>query len=218
MQDDLKYTHLFGNEATESLLAEYGIMEPGSSTKNRILSEKLITPKQCPNCFESNIPDCKFCTKCKMILTYSAYEETLEEQKKKDKRLEDLEKSLQAQLQTQQNQQKILETIWNNMASSAAASNSKEEEEEKKENQHSNDNDDDNDDENNNIHVSKLSLTWQKRGEEEKNPPIITAAETFVLSDGKNNKLAKDMCPEEIGQLPWRTLVSQEELRKRLSS
>ena len=39
------------------------------------------------------------------------------EQKKKDKRLEDLEKSLQAQLQTQQNQQKILETIWNNMAS-----------------------------------------------------------------------------------------------------
>jgi hypothetical protein len=206
MQDDLKYTHLFGNEATESLLAEYGIMEPGSSTKNRILSEKLITPKQCPNCFESNIPDCKFCTKCKMILTYSAYEETLEEQKKKDKRLEDLQKSLQAQLQTQQNQQKILETIWNNMASAAA---SKEDEKRKKNNQHYNDDD-------NNIHVSKLSLTWQMR-REEKEPPI-TAAETFVLSDGKNNKLAKDMCPEEIGQLPWRTLVSQEELRKRLSS
>ena len=46
----------------------------------------------------------------------------------------------------------------------------------------------------------------------------ITGAETFVLADGKNNKLAKDMSPEEIGQLPWRTLVSQEELRKRLSS
>jgi hypothetical protein len=40
----------------------------------------------------------------------------------------------------------------------------------------------------------------------------------FVLADGKDNKLAKDKLPEEIGQLPWRTLVSQEELRKRLSS
>ena len=159
---------------------------------------------------ESNIPDCKFCTKCKMILTYSAYEETLEEQQKKDKRLEDLEKSLQAQLQTQQNQQKILETIWNNMASAAASK----EDEKKKNNQHYND--DDNDDENN-IHVSKLSLTWQKKIEENGESPI-TAAETFVLADGKNNKLAKDMSPEEIRQLPWRTLVSQEEIRKRLSS
>jgi hypothetical protein len=146
-----------------------------------------------------------------MVLNYDAYEETLEEQQKKDKRLEELEKSLQAQLQTQQNQQKILETIWNNMASAAASK----EDENKKNNQHYND--DDNDDENN-IHVSKLSLTWQKRGEQEKEPPITTAAETFVLADGKNNKLAKDMSPEEIGQLPWRTLVSQEELRKRLSS
>jgi hypothetical protein len=97
------------------------------------------------------------------------------------------------------------------MASAAASK----EDENKKNNQHYND--DDNDDENN-IHVSKLSLTWQKRGGEEKEPPITTAAETFVLADGKNNKLAKDMSPEEIGQLPWRTLVSQEELRKRLSS
>jgi integrase/recombinase XerD len=112
---NLKYEHWFGNEATESLLAEYGIIEPGSSlAKNRIISEK-VRPKQCPNCSEANIPDCKFCSKCRMVLNYDAYEETLEEQKKKDKRLEDLEKSLQAQLQTQQNQQKILESIWNNM-------------------------------------------------------------------------------------------------------
>ena len=149
-----------------------------------------------------------------MILSYDAYEETLEEQKKKDKRLEDLEKSLQAQLETQQNQQKILESIWNNMLAlseaDASTSSKKDEEEENNNNKNKNKND---------IHVSKLSLTWQKRSEDEngKSPPI-TAAETFVLADGKNNKLAKDMSPEEIGQLPWRTLVSQEELRKRLSS
>jgi hypothetical protein len=99
-------------------------------------------------------------------------------------------------------------------STTAAASNSKEDEKKKKNNQPYNDYD--NYDENN-IHVSKLSLTWQKKIEENGESPI-TAAETFVLADGKNNKLAKDKLPGEIGQLPWRTLVSQEELRKRLSS
>jgi hypothetical protein len=98
-------------------------------------------------------------------------------------------------------------------STTAAASNSKEDEKKKKNNQPYNDYD--NYDENN-IHVSKLSLTWQKKIEENGESPI-TAAETFVLADGKDNKLAKDKLPEEIGQLPWRTLVSQEELRKRLS-
>ena len=97
-------------------------------------------------------------------------------------------------------------------STTAAASNSKEDEKKKKNNQPYNDYD--NYDENN-IHVSKLSLTWQKKIEENGESPI-TAAETFVLADGKDNKLAKDKLPEEIGQLPWRTLVSQEELRKRL--
>ena len=139
------------------------------------------------------------------------------EQLRKDKRLEELEKNLQSQLQTQQKQQKILETIWNNMA--VAASPDADTEKKKKKNQRYDNNDDDDDNySNNNIHVSKLSLTWQKRGGEEEKESPITAAETFVLADGKNNKLAKDMSPEDIGQLPWRTLVSQEELRKRLSA
>jgi hypothetical protein len=99
-------------------------------------------------------------------------------------------------------------------STTAAASNSKEDEKKKKNNQPYNDYDNYDD---NNIHVSKLSLTWQKKIEENGESPI-TAAETFVLADGKDNKLANDKLPEEIGQLPWRTLVSQEELRKRLSS
>jgi integrase/recombinase XerD len=112
-QMHLKYIHYFGNESNENLLEAYGIVT--ESNKGNILLPDNLRPKQCPNCNESNIPDCKFCSKCRMVLNYDAYEETLEEQKKKDKRLEDLEKSLQAQLQTQQNQQKILESIWNNM-------------------------------------------------------------------------------------------------------
>jgi hypothetical protein len=47
-----------------------------------------------------------------MILTYDAYTQTLEEQQKKDKRLEELEKSFQAQLETQRKQQELLESLW----------------------------------------------------------------------------------------------------------
>jgi hypothetical protein len=66
-----KYLHYFGNEASESLLEAYGII-----TKDQKLSDAL-RPKQCPNCNEPNKPDSKFCAKCRMILSYDAYEDTV---------------------------------------------------------------------------------------------------------------------------------------------
>jgi hypothetical protein len=105
----LKYVHYFGNEATESLLAEYGIIDPNSTKeKNRILSEKML-PKICPNCNESNIHDSKFCNHCRFILSYDAYNETLGEQKIKDKRLEDMEKELAEQ---RESQNKIIDMLF----------------------------------------------------------------------------------------------------------
>jgi predicted nucleic acid-binding Zn ribbon protein len=41
----------------------------------------VLKPKQCPNCNEPNKPDSKFCAKCRMVLTYDAYNETIEEQR-----------------------------------------------------------------------------------------------------------------------------------------
>jgi integrase/recombinase XerD len=108
-QMNLKYEHWFGNESSDTLLQAYG-MSIGSSAKNKPLSDTL-KPKQCPNCNESNIPDSKFCSKCRMVLTYDAYEETLEEQKNKDKRLEELEKNIQLQQKSQLVQQQMLELI-----------------------------------------------------------------------------------------------------------
>jgi hypothetical protein len=35
----------------------------------------LLKPKQCPNCSESNKPDSKFCTKCKFVLSFDAFNE-----------------------------------------------------------------------------------------------------------------------------------------------
>jgi integrase/recombinase XerD len=73
-QMHLKYLHYFGNESNESLLEAYGIIDKGIQ-----LNE--LRPKQCPNCNEPNKLDSKFCAKCRMVLSYDAYDESLEKQK-----------------------------------------------------------------------------------------------------------------------------------------
>lgn len=93
----LKYLHYFGNESNDSILEAYGII-----SKDKHLSEAL-RPKQCPNCNEPNKPDSKFCAKCRMVLTYDAYSETLESEKQKEDKLSIMEKqfnSMQSQMQS----------------------------------------------------------------------------------------------------------------------
>jgi integrase len=93
----LKYLHYFGNESNDSLLEAYGLV-----TKDKKLSDAL-RPKQCPNCDEPNKPDSKFCAKCRMVLTYDAYNDTLENQTQKEDKLSSMEKQfniMQSQFQT----------------------------------------------------------------------------------------------------------------------
>jgi hypothetical protein len=82
----LKYVHDVGNESTDSILEAYGMI-----SKDKQLSDAL-RPKQCPNCSESNKPDSRFCPKCRMVLTYDAYHETIEQKQEKDKQIADLTK------------------------------------------------------------------------------------------------------------------------------
>ncbi len=84
-QMHLKYLHYFGNESSDSILEAYGII-----TKDKVQSDTLRS-KQCPNCSEPNKPDSKFCAKCRMVLTYDAYSETIQEQKEKGDELKYLE-------------------------------------------------------------------------------------------------------------------------------
>jgi integrase len=93
----LKYLHYFGNESSESVLQAYGIV-----TKDNHLSNTL-TPKQCPNCNEPNKPDSKFCAKCRMVLTYDAYNETIEEKTEKDKEVQILKEQVSS-MQSAQNE------------------------------------------------------------------------------------------------------------------
>ena len=101
----LKYLHYFGNESNDSILEAYGII-----TKDKQLSHAL-KPKECPNCNEPNKPDSKFCAKCRMVLTYDAYNETLEGQKQKDDKIDSLENAVN----TMQSQIQSLMSAFSNM-------------------------------------------------------------------------------------------------------
>jgi hypothetical protein len=72
-----KYLHYFGNESSESLLEAYGIVP-----KDQQIDQ--LRPKQCPNCYEPNKTDSRFCAKCRMVLSYDAYEETVDNKTEKD--------------------------------------------------------------------------------------------------------------------------------------
>jgi integrase len=100
-QMHLKYLHYFGNESSESILEAYGIITKENKESNHL---KL---KQCPNCSEPNKPDSRFCAKCRLVLSYDAYNETLEEQKKKEDKLAVMEDKFN----TMQSQMQVLLTI-----------------------------------------------------------------------------------------------------------
>jgi hypothetical protein len=82
------YLHYFGNESSDNLLEAYGIMP-----KDQQIDQ--LRTKQCPNCYEPNKLDSKFCAKCRMVLTYDAYSETLERQKEKEDDLTSLKQQMQ---------------------------------------------------------------------------------------------------------------------------
>jgi integrase len=100
-----KYIHYFGNESSESLLEAYGIV-----TKDNIPINTL-NPKVCPNCDEGNTQDAKFCARCRMVLTYDAYNETLDDQKEKVDKLS----AMEGQFNTMQSQMRALITALGNM-------------------------------------------------------------------------------------------------------
>jgi integrase/recombinase XerD len=83
-----KYLHYWGNESSESLLEAYGL-KPQKEDIDK------LKPKQCPNCSESNKIDSKFCSKCRMVLTYDAYSEVKEEGESLNTRLDTLTSQVQ---------------------------------------------------------------------------------------------------------------------------
>jgi integrase len=85
-QMHLKYLHYLGHESNDSLLEAYGLVDHG-------IQLDQLRPKQCPQCNEPNRADSKFCAKCRMVLSYDAWNVVQEEQKKKESEVQSLKEN-----------------------------------------------------------------------------------------------------------------------------
>jgi integrase len=89
-----KYQHYYNDDSFDAMLTVMDGLTPSSanSTQGR---KGLLKPKQCPNCSESNKPESKFCSKCKFVLTFDAFNEAIEEKEKTAKEAEESKKKMQ---------------------------------------------------------------------------------------------------------------------------
>jgi hypothetical protein len=100
-----RYVHYFGDESSTDILEAYGIKTNDSVAIN------TLNPKICPNCNEGNTQDAKFCSKCKMIMSFEGYQEALESQSKKEDEL----KVMKEQFNAMQSQIQSLMSVFSNM-------------------------------------------------------------------------------------------------------
>ena len=88
----MTYVHL-SNEPSKILLQKKGIIRTEDKVTHSLQS------KQCPNCFEPNKPDGRFCINCKMILSYDKYNETIEEKQRKENEISKLKNDYENDMQ-----------------------------------------------------------------------------------------------------------------------
>jgi integrase len=96
------YIHYYGNESSKSLLEAYGIEDYHQKQVN------LLKSKYCPNCNESNKAQSKFCSKCRMVLTFDAYNETLQKDRKKELEIKVMQEKMNAIEESQREIQHLL--------------------------------------------------------------------------------------------------------------
>jgi integrase len=87
-----KYQHYYADDSFDAMLTMMDGLTPPSAQVGQ-KKKDLLKPKQCPNCDESNKPESKFCSKCKFVLSFDAFNETMGEAENTKKELEQLKKN-----------------------------------------------------------------------------------------------------------------------------
>ena len=94
------YVHYFGNEAVDTILRQKGILPKEGEIRN------IFKTKECPECKNLNSADARYCSQCKMVLSYRGFEEVRESEEKKEQQLQDLTKTTEEIKRTMQEQSK----------------------------------------------------------------------------------------------------------------
>jgi hypothetical protein len=103
------YIHL-QDESSNIILEKYGIVNNKDKVECSILKSKY-----CPNCNEPNKTESKFCGKCKMILSYDSYTETIDKQNEKDEQIKTMMEQLEKVNKYMLNMNAILENSVKNL-------------------------------------------------------------------------------------------------------
>jgi integrase len=93
-----RYLHYDDNDAINALNAADGLVPAATAAAKK----DLLKPKLCPNCEESNVPGSRFCTKCKFVLSFDAFNETIQESENTKKQLEEWKKEWKKEWEQQQ--------------------------------------------------------------------------------------------------------------------
>jgi integrase len=101
------YIHYLGNESVDSLLEARGVV-----IKEKGIKDNKIHSKYCPHCNEPNTVNSQFCVnpKCKMILSYNEYIETVEKKKQKENEIDEMKKEISI---IKEGQKELLELLRN---------------------------------------------------------------------------------------------------------
>lgn len=68
-----KYQHYYNDDSFDAMLT----MMDGLKPKIPSVGRTLLKPRLCPNCSETNKPESRFCSKCKFVLSFDAFNETV---------------------------------------------------------------------------------------------------------------------------------------------
>jgi len=83
------YVHYMGAESAQLILEQRGILQSDQQKG----TDKL-KPRICSNCGEPNKNDSRFCSKCKMVLIYDAFCESVQNEELGRKRIDNLEQDM----------------------------------------------------------------------------------------------------------------------------
>lgn len=70
-----KYQHYYNDDSFDAMLVEMDGLKPKRTAPGR----GLLKPRLCPNCSETNKPESRFCSKCRFVLSFDAFNEKVNE-------------------------------------------------------------------------------------------------------------------------------------------
>jgi integrase len=108
----LKYQHYFADDTIDAMLTVMdGLALPSQNEQNKKKMKDLLKPIQCPHCSETNTPESKFCVKCKFVLSFDLYNESINEAEQTKKELADLKAKQQEVIDKEEKRQYDMEDM-----------------------------------------------------------------------------------------------------------